>query len=96
MAKRMLGENRRLTNEETAELVHHLQQALGSDRDRQAAHILLADVERARGKRDEAARHLEAVVLDRPEMRLALSAIYSELGDSFRARQQRQRRGAFP
>ena len=96
MAQRMLRENRRLTDEETAELVHHLEQALGSDRDRQAAHILLANIERREASRDEAARHLEAVVLDRPEMRLALSAVYTELGDSFRAATAATRRGALP
>ena len=53
---------------------------VASDRDRQAADSV-GGYRALRGNREAAARHLEAVVLDRPEMRVALAAIYTDLGD---------------
>jgi len=72
-------------------LVHHLEAALGSSRDRQAARLRLADIERNRGNLEAAARHLEAVVSDYPEKRLTLSAVYADMGNATRADQERER-----
>jgi tetratricopeptide (TPR) repeat protein len=91
LALHMLRENRQLSVEETDQLVHHLEVAIGSEQDQLQAHVLLADIQRARGDRVAAAGHLEAAVLDRPEMRLPLALLYTELGDEYRAREQRQR-----
>lgn len=91
VAMRMVQEKKTLTPDESLDLIHHLTRALDSDHDRQDAHVLLADIERKRGNREQAAKHLESVVLDRPEMRLPLAMIYSEMGDVFRSRQQRER-----
>lgn len=91
MATRMLRESQAFSPDRAQQLVHHLSAALASDQDRQTARILLSDIERTRGNREAAARHLEAVVMDRPEMRVALSALYAQLGDVFRSRQERER-----
>lgn len=76
---------------QTARLMHHLRQAAACPTARLQAQIWLAQLLARQGNRAEAARHLEAVVPDRPDMRLPLSALYRDMGDTYRAREHRER-----
>jgi len=91
LAVQMLRRDGKRTDSDTRLLMHHLNVATDSPHERQAAHVVLADLHRAQGDLAAAVRHLESVILDRPEMRLPLSTLYEEIGDELHARQQRER-----
>ncbi|MFV1967275.1 MAG: tetratricopeptide repeat protein [Pirellulaceae bacterium] len=91
MAMRMLRDKTPLDDAEVDVVVHHLTQALSCDYHRRDAHVLLAKICIGCGEYEKAIEHLEAVVRARPELGLSLSVVYEAIGDTFRARRERER-----
>jgi cytochrome c-type biogenesis protein CcmH/NrfG len=91
MARHLLSQRNSLEGSLCNVVIHHLEQACESQYHRRDAHLHLAKILVGQGRYQEAVEHFEAVVPARPEFGLPLSVVHDALGESFRARAERDR-----
>jgi tetratricopeptide (TPR) repeat protein len=87
VAKRLLDQHARRSPgqpDASREVIHHLEQSLPSPDNRQQAHEWLAELYRARGDADQAAKYLEEAAPQRPELYLQLAEVQLSRQDNVR------------
>lgn len=95
IAKNMMQQKRSWTRDKTEVLVHHLRASLSSPAHRVQARQMLGQVHLARREFSEAAEAFQAIVDERPEVRLTLGRIHRTLGNAALADRHLDRAAAF-